>query len=498
MMRFKHFCSVTFLSFAFQTNEAQTVSWVCSTDGQFIQNKSTKISKKPSQQPLLEIDEVMLNDQKTGMKFLDWGITFNELDWDALNLLDENERQQILKNVFAADGQLKVTRGRIGMNANDYARSWFSCDEVPGDFKLKYFNIERDKQAIIPFIHAAQKYCPQLTCWTSPWSPPSWMKINQDYAVQSNKYNTLDPKKDWLLFEDSKVQENPDKNIFPKRLAVNDYFIQDPRYLQAYANYFCRFIEEYAKEGIRIDRVMYQNEAWSYTAYPGCPWTPKGIIRFNVEYLAPTLKRLHPDVEVFFGTINTNRYDFIREVMDNPEMRKSVQGMAFQWEGGQIMQRLHEDYPEMRLVSSESECGWGSFDWKSAEHTFDLMNHYLGVGCEEYNIWNLILADDGMSTWGWKQNALIRVDSKNKTFRYCPEYYAMMHYSNFITKGTRIIKHLPASVDKTPVLFAIDKDGKRIVIAGNFNDAEKNITVKIGNRFLNANLPPHSFHSFTF
>lgn len=68
---------------------------------------------------------------------------------------------------------------------------------------------------------------------------------------------------------------------FPRKLATQDYFIQDPRYLQAYANYFCRFIDEYGKLGIPIDMVIYQNEAYSYTPYPGCPWTAEGTIRFN-------------------------------------------------------------------------------------------------------------------------------------------------------------------------------------------------------------------------
>lgn len=68
---------------------------------------------------------------------------------------------------------------------------------------------------------------------------------------------------------------------FPRKLATQDYFIQDPRYLQAYANYFCRFIDEYGKQGIPIDMVIYQNEAYSYTPYPGCPWTAEGTIRFN-------------------------------------------------------------------------------------------------------------------------------------------------------------------------------------------------------------------------
>ena len=39
-----------------------------------------------------------------------------------------------------------------------------------------------------------------------------------------------------------------DRNgVFPRRLATQDFFIQDPRYLQCYANMFCRFIDAQQK-----------------------------------------------------------------------------------------------------------------------------------------------------------------------------------------------------------------------------------------------------------
>ena len=115
------------------------------------------------------------------------------------------------------------------MNANDYARDWYSCDEVSGDFQLKYFNINRDKLAIIPFVRAAQKYNPDMTFWMSPWSPPSWMKINNDYPVRSDRTNKMSPLSDVVLYEDNTETRD---NVFPRQLAVNDYMIQDPRYLQ--------------------------------------------------------------------------------------------------------------------------------------------------------------------------------------------------------------------------------------------------------------------------
>jgi len=475
--------------------QAQTVEWNQTTDGNPMQRSRAKLAKEAAQTPVVEVDEA-----SKGFEYKDWGTTFNEQNWSALQVLTEDERQEILRNMFAPDGQLRLTRGRIGMNANDYALQWFSCDEVDGDFQLHYFNIDRDKEYIIPYIHAAQKYQPGLTFWTSPWSPPSWMKINHHYAVQSSRYSDLDPKLDRLLYEDGdrsdNEQVNPDKNLFPRRMAVNDYMIQDPRYLQAYANYFCKYIDAYAAEGIPINMVMYQNEAYSYTPYPGCPWTPEGAIRFNMEYLGPTLKAKHPEVALYMGTFNTNRYDNVHQILSDERMKDYVSGCGFQWEGGQILPRIRQEHPEWNYISSECECGWGSFDWGAAEHTFHLLNHYLGNGCNEFFNWNAVLRDNGESAWGWKQNALIRVDTQTKTFAYTPEYYAFMHYSHFIPKGSQILAFSPSDRTQMPVLVVRNDRGKYVVVAGNFKGEPQQLTVRLGKKYLNATLPAHSFHTF--
>ena len=39
------------------------------------------------------------------------------------------------------------------------------------------------------------------------------------------------------------------------------------------------------------------------------------------------------------------------------------------------------------------------------------------------------------SLWGWKQNALIQVDSRTRKFRYTPEYCAVKHFTNHVASG---------------------------------------------------------------
>lgn len=476
--------------------EAQTFNHFVTTE-----TSSWKEGKAVKAQSSSNCNEVVRCDAANPITtFQRWGTTFNEQDWNALCMLTRDQQDEILSRAFSPDGELGFSLGRISMNANDYAMSWYSCSDVQGDFGLEHFNINRDKLTIIPYIRAAQKYNPDMKFWVSPWSPPAWMKINNHYAVQSSKYNDLDPKLDHLLFGDGdrsvNEQVNPDKKLFPRRMAVQDFFIQDPRYLQCYADMFSKFIDLYGEQGIPIDMVMYQNEAYSYTPYPGCPWTSDGIIRFNLEYLSPTLKEKNPGVELCLGTFNTNRYDHVKGLLSDPRMKDHITGVGFQWEGGQILPKIRKDFPNYRYISTESECGNGNMDWKAGEHTFHLINHYIGNGCSEYNNWNLILPNRGESAWGWKQNALVRVNTADRTYEYVPEWFAYRHYSHFIKNGTKIVGYKGTGDDKTPVLIGLNPDGKYVVVAGNFSDELKNVCVEVGNKFLNISLAPHSFNSF--
>jgi hypothetical protein len=58
------------------------------------------------------------------------------------------------------------------------------------------------------------KYQPALKLWASPWSPPVWMKTNKHYANKRGDHNDLKPENEVLS---------------------GDQFIQDEKYLSAYA-----------------------------------------------------------------------------------------------------------------------------------------------------------------------------------------------------------------------------------------------------------------------
>lgn len=481
---------------------AQQVTSFTTTEKTPWQKGKTALSSKPQGKVVAEVDR-----QTQGVPFVGFGTTFNELDWDAFNMISRKEQDELMYNLFAPEGDLKFTHGRVSMNANDYARSWYSCSEMPGDFALKYFNIEHDKRNIIPLARAAQKYQPALQLFMSPWSPPAWMKINNDYPVSPSKFNKMDERQGYLLYmDDDSKKVDPDEmkllgnrdGVFPRRLASQDYFIQDPRYLQCYADMFCRFIELYKEEGLPITKVMYQNEAYSYTPYPGCAWTAEGTLRFNNEYLAPTLTKRHPEVDLWIGTFNTNRLDYVEKILDDKTLQANVKGIGTQWECRNNLPEMRKRYPNHRFMVSESECGNGQMDWRAGEHTFFLLSDNLGLGCDEYYNWNFILKDNGISPWGWTQNALVQVDSKTRKMRYTAEYYAYKHFSHYVQAGTEMLAYAGRDYSKTPVVVFRTKKGGHVVTAGNFTDKESVLSVKVGRKYLNIHTVPHSFNTFVF
>ena len=134
-------------------------------------------------------------------------------------------------------------------------------------------------------------------------------------------------------------------------------------------------------------------------------------------------------------------------------------------------------------------------DWAAGEHTFFLLSDNLGNGCEEYYNWNFILTDNGRSTWGWTQNALVQVDSRTRAMRYTAEYYAYKHFSHFVKPGAEMVGYAGRELSQTPVV--VYRDGESfIVIAGNFTDATASFSVHLDKKYLNMELRPHSFNTY--
>ena len=448
-----------------------SVEWVSTTDGSpwEIQDPATidfTVQKRFD-------SEIALNSPLQTVE--GFGTCFNELGWTSLSLLSDEDRESIFRELFEPGVGANFTVCRMPIGANDFSRDYYSYNETPGDFKMEHFSIDNDRETLIPFIHNAQRYNPNIKIWASPWCPPVWMKNNGHYACS---------------IPSSFFAKEFHTDIKPEQTGAEgtDMFNQDPRYMEAYALYFELFIETYREEGIDIFMVMPQNEFNSCQPYPSCTWTVEGIHKFVRDHLGPRMASI--GVDVMFGTMERPDPKLVETVLDDPVARKYISGAGFQWAGKYSIGAIHEKYPDLTLYQTEQECGDGANDWEFTNYAWDLMKHYFRNGANVYEYWNTSLKKGGMSRWGWTQNSLVTVDPETRTFEYTNDYYLLKHFSHYVMPGAVM---LPTSGECDDVLAFRNPDGDIIAVIRNNSDTDTPRIIKIGSASIRLMLKPESF-----
>lgn len=440
-------------------------TWISTTPNQRLQVQETVAA------PISASEDLQL-DGTSYQAIRGFGGCFNELGWLTLQTVSEQERNQIIKELFDPE-EMNFTFNRAPVGANDFADHWYSYDEVEGDYELKHFSVERDEQVLIPYIHAAQAWQPDMKLFSSPWSPPTWMKRPKVY-----NYGRL---------------------------------VMTPENLKAYAQYFVKYVQAYASHGITVNQLHVQNEVFADQKFPSALWDAESMKVFIRDYLGPAFKEAGIDTDIWLGTLNgpedmaftggygmklDNYNRYVDEILFDKDARQYIKGISYQWAGRAAIQRTHASWPEIELIQSESECGNGENSWEYAEYVFHLINHYFRNGATAYTYWNMIL-DDQDSTWGWWQNSLFTITADSHEIRRNPEYYVMRHFSQYVKPGATVLG-TTGHFNSMGIAFR-NPDGSLVVVVQNAlehampftfadpDNAEHNISVT---------LEPRSFNTF--
>jgi glucosylceramidase len=403
-----------------------------------------------------------------------FGGAFSERGWDALATMTPERRDAVVAALFARDGAgFSICRTTIG--ANDFSRRWYSYAETPGDFALDRFDLGSDRETLIPFIRAARVHAPDLKVWGSPWSPPVWMKTNGHYAMTPA------------------YPGQPSNGLLPEQRGREgrDFFIQDDRYFDAYARYFRRYVEEYARAGVRISAVMPQNEFNSAQPFPSCCWTPEGLARF-LPFLGREMGKV--GVDILFGTLERPNIGLVKRALAEPATAAFVKGIGVQWAGKGALHDIGRDFPAMAIWGTEQECGDGANDWRYARYAWDLIKRYMLAGAGAYHHWNMVLPTDQLSTWGLPQNSLVTVDSASGRARYNHEYHLMRHLSQFVRPGA---VRLPTDsfFGFENLLAFRNADGGIVIVIQNDLGQPQRVRMKFGPKQVDVDLPADSFNT---
>ncbi len=480
-------------------NQIEIQEWTVSSRDSYFQQVECDVAELPA----TNARTICIDPTRTAQTMKGFGTCFNELGWASLKLLNDEVRAEIFAELFEPGKGANLNRGRLSMGANDFALDWYSPDETVGDFELKDFSIEHDKQNIIPMIRQAMEYCPDLYLFMSPWCPPRWMKKTGHYAERAVTQEMVDRYQQMQVISmtDGLYEEGP--LAFRVVPMVNDAvpgeegkegrtaFIMEPEYLDAYARLFGKFIDAYKSEGVNIRMVMPQNEPNSDQNFPSCCWTSADLNTFVGQYLGPEMEK--HGTEVYFGTEERPNPLMVDTLLQDPASSKYIKGVAFQWAGKDALPTIHQNYPELDMVMSEQECGNGRNNWEGAMHSWDLQRHYLSHGVTQYYYWNTSLMEDKPSRWGWFQNSLITINEQDKSWKFTPEYYELKHLSHYVQAGAKRL--LLEGSTYEDMLGFINPDGSIALILANQTDEPQPLSIELRGKALSICLGSHTLHT---
>ena len=398
-------------------------------------------------QPLETQVMVFADPAKTFQSYFGIGAALTDAAAETFYKLPKDKQQELLTAYFDKDKGIGYTVGRTNMNSCDFSSDMYTY-VTDGDKDLKSFNIEHDKKYKLPFIKEAIKASGnRLNLFASPWSPPAWMKDNND------------------MLHGGKLK---------------------PEYYASWASYFAKFIHAYEKEGVPVWGLTVQNEPMATQRWESCIYTAEEERNFLKNHLGPTLNKegLGNKKIIVWDHNRDIIYQRARTYFNDPEAAKYIWGLGFHWyedwSGGAPMfdnlKRVHEAYPDINLFFTEG-CA-ESFDstrynaWALGEEYGRSMINDFNNGMVGFTDWNILLDETGGPNH--VQNfcfAPVHGDTKKGQLVYTNAYYYIGHFSKFIQQGAKRITAMPSRSQLLSTGF-LNPDGSVAVIVMNQSDKD--------------------------
>jgi glucosylceramidase len=400
-------------------------------------------------------DQIQLDPSKKFQEILGFGGAFTDAACYMFHRLAPAAREQLLHEMFhPSEMGLSVCRTCIG--SSDYSASLYSFDDGPADPDLTRFSIEHDREYILPVLREARKANPELFLFSSPWSPPGWMKFNGTMLGGAMRNH----------------------------------------YLPVYAQYMLKFLQGYAAEGVPVQAVTSQNEVDTDQdgRMPACLWPQEYEIEFVSRHLGPLLERTGMPTKIWILDHNYNLWGRVVCELEDDQLRKYADGVA--WHGyvgtPDMMSRVHEAYPEKPMYWTEGGADYSDpnylTDWCKWGGTFSTV---LRNWCRSITAWNLALDERGRPNIGpFSCGGMVTINSQTKDITRSGLYWAFAHYSRMIRRGARRFDSQCAATDLQHAALE-NPDGQRVLVVSNAGPA-RTVELRLANRAARIQLKENS------
>lgn len=347
-------------------------------------------------------DTIRLDPARKYQEILGFGAAFTDAACYLFSQLTEPSRDKLFHELFHPS-EMGLSVGRSCIGASDYSTEVYSFDEGDPDPELKRFSIAHDRAYILPMLRQARAVNPELFLFSSPWSPPGWMKTGGSMLGGS---------------------------------------MRKPHFA-SYANYFLKFLESYRDEGVPIQAVTVQNEVDTDQdgRMPACLWGQEYEMQFVREHLGPLLEANRMNTKIWILDHNYNLWGRAIDELDDPGVRKYTDAVAWHGYVGSVetITRVHAAYPRVGMHWTEGGPDYTSpdyaTDWTKWSTTF---TGALRNWCQSITGWNLALDEKGRPNIGpFSCGGLVTIHSETKEVTRSGQYHAFAHYARCIRRGAR-------------------------------------------------------------
>ncbi len=406
-------------------------------------------------------ETIALNPEKKFQEILGFGAAFTDASCYMFNQLSADSREQLFHELFhPSELGLNVCRTCIG--ASDYSTEVYSFDEGAPDPNLKRFSIDHDRAYLLPSLRQARQVNPDLFLFATPWSPPGWMKANGSMLGGSMR----------------------------------------KKYYASYAQYFMKFLQAYAAEGVSIQAVTSQNEVDTDQdgRMPACLWGQEYEIEFVKGHLGPVLRASGIPTKIWLLDHNYNLWGRVICELDDPEVRKYTNAVAWHGYAGDVsmVAKVRDAHPDAEMHWTEGGPDYTSpdyaTDWAKWGSTF---TGALRNWCQSITGWNLALDEQGRPNIGpFPCGGVVTVNSQTKEITRSGQYWAFAHFSRLIRRGAH-------RFDSQSTLANIDHvacenpDGQKALVLTNTATARP-VVLQMGTMTAALTLPDDSVTTLTW
>jgi glucuronoarabinoxylan endo-1,4-beta-xylanase len=365
----------------------------------------------------------------------------------AIQLLDPKDQNDLLNLMFSPNGGMgySILRNEIGEGPEGSGVKDGTVASI--EPKPDTFSWTGDEDQVWLMNEAKKRGCTRFL--SSAWSPPAWMKTNNDSYAGELK----------------------------------------PTMYQPFADYLATYVLEYKKRyDLDIYAISPANEP-NYTPkqkYASCRWTGAQMAKFLHQNLIPTFAAKGVTAEIVIDEHEHWSDEEINEILADPVCEKALHIVA-----AHAYAPTTAPYVSISARTGQfaTAMGKGKRIWETEVSAGDANITNMNDGVYWARVIHTHMIEDNVSAWlyWWgaanttARSSLITIDQAAKKYQLTKRFFTIGHFARFIRPGSHRVDANPTPAPNTFFSAYLDPTGKHLIcVAINDDAVEHPLTILPG------------------